>query len=73
MNSLLITLGLTRDSLLLAWSKWVSICVLVMTGLLPLDTYFTPKTIWWIRAIAFVTTIFAGHYDSSPLPGKKQN
>lgn len=71
MNTFLINLGLTRDSWVWGWSRWVAFCALIISGVVPLDQYLSPKFLAALKAIALLTVLFAGKYDSSPLPGKK--
>ena len=69
-TSVLISLGITRDSLLWFWSRLVAGSLLVASGLIPLEDYVGS----WSRTIqvsAVIVLWLSGKYDSSPLPGKK--
>ena len=64
----LVSLGLTRDSLIWFWSRLVAGSLLIASGLIPLDQYVGK----WAKAIqvsAVVILWLAGKYDTSPLPG----
>lgn len=68
----LLTLGVTRDSLLWFWGRLVSGALLISMGLIPLDQYVSPD---WQKAItvgAAIVLWLSGKYDSSPLPGNKK-
>lgn len=69
MNSLLISMGITRDSWLWFWSKLVSGAGLLVTGFVPLDNYFTPPEIKVITVICVVILFLSGQYSTSSLPG----
>ena len=67
----LISLGFTRDSAIWLWSRLSAGALLVISGLVPLDGYVSPK---WQKVIivgAAIVLWLGGKFDSSPLPGKK--
>ena len=72
MSGWLISLGLTRDSLLWFWSRLASGALLISSGLVPLDTYIGPRWAKVVQVLAVLVLWFAGKYDSSPLPGGKK-
>jgi hypothetical protein len=68
MTSFLISLGLTRDSLLLFWGQLVSGCALIASGILPLNNYVSPKWQHGLTIAAAIILWFSGKYNTSPLP-----
>lgn len=70
--ALLIQFGITRDSLVLLWSRIVSVALIVAGGTLPLDRYLSPAWVHGLMTAAFVVLVLSGHYGTSPLPGKKE-
>lgn len=71
LTNAIISLGLTRDSLLWFWSRLVSGALLIVSGLVPLDAYVTPTQHKILTVSAAVVLWLGGKYDSSPLPGAK--
>ena len=71
-TSLVQSLGLTRDSALLFWSRLTSGALLVLSGLVPLDGYVAPAQQKWLTVAAALVLWLSGRYDSSPLPGAKK-
>jgi hypothetical protein len=69
----LLTMGLTRDSLVWFWGRLTAGAALVATGLVPLDDYMTPGWQKVLTVGAVVVLWLAGRYDSSPLPGAKKD
>jgi hypothetical protein len=68
----LVSLGLTRDSLLWFWGRLVSGAVLIFSGLVPLDGYLSPNSQRVLRVMAAVVLWFSGKWDTSPLPSKAE-
>lgn len=69
-------LGLTRDSWIWLWGRFVSGATII-TGLIALgnhmlDAYLTPGEVKYLTMAAVVVLWLAGRYDSSPLPGDKK-
>lgn len=67
----LLSLGLTRDSLIWFWGRLSSGAVLVLAGLVPMDAYISPGWQKVITVGAAIVLWLSGKFDSSPLPGRK--
>lgn len=70
LTNFFINIGLTRDSAIWMWGKWIGFCALVLSGLIDLNQYLPDHIAYWIRAIALISLMLSGHYDRSPLPGQ---
>jgi hypothetical protein len=71
MTQWLIDRGLTRDSAVWLWGRLAAGAALVSSGLVPLDAYVGPS---WAKALTVAAVLvlwLSGKYDSSPLPGKR--
>lgn len=71
LSNLLISYGLTRDSFIWFWSRVSAGALLIVSGVVPLDNYISPKWQKVLTAICVIIIWLSGKYDSSPLPGKK--
>ena len=67
-----ISLGLTRDSIVWFWSRITSGCILLLSGVVNLNNYFSPGIVKTITIVSAIILWFSGKYDSSPLPGAKK-
>lgn len=73
MTKLLLSLGLTRDSLIWFWSRLVSGALILLAGGTPLlSPYLSSRWIRVVTVAAVVILWFAGKYDTSPLPSKAE-
>ena len=73
LTNLLLSLGLTRDSLVWFWSRLVTGALLIGSGLVPLTNYVGPGTAKALTVTAVLILWLSGKYDSSPLPGAKKD
>jgi hypothetical protein len=72
MNSFLVSLGLTRDSLLFVWGQLLSGSALIAAGFVPLSDWVGPKWAHVLTIAAITILWFSGKYNTSPLPGAKK-
>ena len=75
MTTLLIRLGLSRDSLLWFWLQVVSVAGLIGSNVLDVPYWcgylgipLSPTALHWIFGASAVILWFAGKHDASPLP-----
>jgi cytochrome b subunit of formate dehydrogenase len=73
LTTLFLRLGLTRDDALWFWSRLTSGALLIVSGLVPLDSYVGPTGHKALTVGAVIVLWLAGKYDASSLPGKKDH
>ena len=76
----LITLGLTRDSMVWLWSRLAAVAALIASGALDiggvstyLGLHLPPTGQHWVTAVCVIVLWLSGKMDSSPLPGKAKS
>lgn len=70
-TNVLLSFGITRDSLIWFWSRLTSLALLLASGTVDLSHYLTDPQIHTVMIVCALVLWFSGKYDSSPLPGKK--
>lgn len=69
-GNILAGFGITRDSLVLAWSKWIGLAVALGPSAMDLTQYGVPhKVITAIRLTAFVVSVSSAQHRTSSLAG----